>query len=149
MKKFRRYIPFLLICGGILAFSELCEAQNIMDKLQNNDQTSHFAQAIVEADLEQKFNASGPFTLFVPSNKKFASIPKIQQNNEQLILNHAFTGMATERSLKVMANVTCLSGKRLTINAKNNQVLVNSFRIISPNIKANNGVIHIIDGVIK
>ncbi|WP_138429640.1 fasciclin domain-containing protein [Fodinibius saliphilus] len=150
MEYLRRFITLSVCFVGIMAASELCEAQNIMDKMKQHEQAKHFARAIVETNLDQKLNDSGPYTLFVPSKKVFNSLNEAQKVNKQLILNHIFTGMATERSLKVMKNVTCLSGKKITIKSdSNNKMSVNSFRLLSSNIKASNGVIHIINGVIK
>lgn len=126
------------------------QAQTVMQKLKANGQTTEFARALEETGIDDRINKQGPFTLFAPSNNAFNSLSSIEKGNNNLLLNHIFTGMATERSLKAMSNVTCLSGRNLTLQNDNNQGLtINSIKIVNSNIKADNGVIHIIDGVIK
>ncbi|HKK46188.1 MAG TPA: fasciclin domain-containing protein [Balneolaceae bacterium] len=144
-------IPKLFFMAAFVLSFHAAKGQSIMQKLKSNNQTSHFAQALEKTDLSSKLNKSGPYTLFAPSNKAFDKLTSTQQENSQLLLNHIFTGMATERSLKAMTEVTCLSGKTIKLkDAKNGQsVSVDSYVIIAPNIRASNGVIHIINGVIK
>lgn len=138
------------VCFGLCLIVESSFGQNVVDKLKTHTQTNNFAEAIENSSLNSKLRSSGPFTLFVPSNEAFAQLTFNQKSSTNLLLNHVFTGFATERSLKVMSEVTCLSGQTVTLNVNSNQSLsVNTFSILESNIKADNGVIHIIDGVIK
>ncbi len=139
----------LLLCVALFWVVNTGYGQNVVDKLKLNKQANHFGQALEDANLDKKLSESGPFTLFAPSNEAFDALSSGQKSNTKLILNHVFTGMATERSLKVMSDVTCLSGRTITITEQNGQLTVDSMTILSSNIKAENGVIHIIDGVIE
>jgi len=139
----------LLLCLGLLWTVNIGYGQNIIEKLKSSKQANHFGQALEDVNFSNKLSGSGPFTLFAPTNKAFDALSSGQKSNTDLILNHILTGMATERSLKVMTDVTCLSGRTISITEKNGQLTVDSIQILSSNIKANNGVIHIIDGVIK
>ncbi len=147
--KTRKIVRLSFLIGFISCFT-VAEAQTIIQKLQSNQQTSHFARALIDSDLDQKLNQSGPFTLFAPSNSAFDKLSSGQQTNSKLLLNHIFMGMATERSLKAMSEVTCLSGITVTIQTNNQDRLsINKLRIAESNIRASNGVIHIINGVIE
>lgn len=140
----------LSIMIGFISVFTAAEAQTVIQKLQSNRQTSHFARALTESDLDAKLNDNGPYTLFAPSNSAFDKLSSAQQTNNNLLLNHVFTGMATERSLKAMSEVTCLSGLTISIKTDSrNQLSVNKVRVVSSNIRASNGVIHIIEGVIQ
>jgi uncharacterized surface protein with fasciclin (FAS1) repeats len=150
MKSYRKNITSFLITVGLTFTVISVQAQTVMQKLKANNQTTEFARALEDADIDNRINQKGPFTLFAPSNDAFNNLSSIERGNNELLLNHIFTGMATERSLKAMSNVTCLSGRNLTLQEDNEQGLtINSIRIVTSNIKAENGVIHIIDGVIK
>lgn len=134
----------------ILATCSTANAQTILEKLKSNNQTTQFASALENAGIDERLNGSGPFTIFAPTNKAFSDISAGQQSDSNLLLNHVLTGMATERSLRAMSDITCLSGEKITIqNKTGNNLMINSNRIISANIKASNGVIHIINGVIQ
>lgn len=138
----------LVLLSGVVLTVNLAQAQKIMDELKKNKQTNNFAAAIEKANLQDKLNEPGPFTLFAPSNEAFDKLTSSQKINQNLLLNHIFTGMATERSLKAMSDITCLSGRTIKVGHAQ-RLSVDNFAIIESNIRAQNGVIHIIDGVIK
>lgn len=143
----RNIILFVLTVGLVLLFLP-SQAQTVMDKLKSNSQTTEFAEALENANIDNRLNQSGPFTLFAPSNGAFNSLSAREKGSNTLLLNHIFMGMATERSLKAMSEVTCLSGRNLTID-NGSEMSIDNTRIVTSNIKAKNGVIHIIDGVIR
>lgn len=149
-KQIKNIIRRLLFILALTIIIVPARAQTVMQKLKTLSETNHFAQALEDANLNTRLNQSGPFTVFAPSNSAFDKLSARQKTNNQVLLNHIFTGMATERSLKLMSDITCLSGQTIKIqNRSGNNISVNSFTVISSNIKVNNGVIHIIDGVIK
>lgn len=148
MKNYRRdIIPVLVTATLLLSFAS-AQGQNVMQKLKSNTETSEFAKALEQTNIDDRLNGSGPFTLFAPSNSAFNSLSSVQKNNNNLLLNHIFTGLATKRSLSVMSEVTCLSGENLKIDSNGQDISINEVRIVEANIKADNGVIHIISGVI-
>lgn len=143
-----KILGLVLALSFLLIFSNI-QAQSIVDKLKSNSQTTQFAQALENAGINERLNESGPFTVFAPTNTAFDELSLGQKSDSNLLLNHILTGMATERSLRAMSDITCLSGQTITIQNQNNSNLaIESNQISVSNIKANNGVIHIIDGVI-
>lgn len=148
MKRIKKIFGLALVLSFIIAFSDI-QAQSILEKLKSNGQTTQFAQALENEGISERLNESGPFTVFAPTNSAFDELSLGQKSNSNLLLNHILTGMATERSLRAMSDITCLSGQTITIQNQNGSNLaIESNRISVSNIKANNGVIHIIDGVI-
>lgn len=149
MKYFPKIFRFALTLSLLMAFSEV-HAQSILEKLKANSQTTEFAQALEDTGVDSRINQSGPFTVFAPSNEAFNELSVGQKSDSNLLLNHILTGMATERSLRAMSDITCLSGKTISVQNKNSSNLtIETNRISISNIKASNGVIHIIDGVIE
>lgn len=124
-------------------------AQTVMNVLESNSQTTAFAQALEQVGLTERFTNSGPFTVFAPSNQAFNNLPEWQQTDESILLNHFFTGRATARRLSVMNNVTVLSGETVNVSGDIGNLSVGSYEVLDANIRANNGVIHIINGVIR
>lgn len=150
MTNFKKgFIALVFSIGLVLIFLPV-QAQTVLDKLKSNSQTTEFAKALESTNIDERINKSGPFTLFAPSNSAFNRLSMLEKENNDLLLNHIFMGMATERSLKAMSEVTCLSGKNLSIqNGSGQDISINDIQIVTTNLKADNGVIHIIDGVIK
>lgn len=141
-------ISILFLFCSLWAF-DFSQAQSVIEVLQNNTQTTAFVNALEESNIDDKLADSGPFTIFAPTNQVFNNLPAWQKTDPNILLNHIFTGLATVRSLRVMTNVTCLSGKTITITEINGNLSVASHDILQNNIRASNGVIHIIDGVIR
>lgn len=149
--RYKKSLGFLFVCL-ILSNTNIdtIQAQSVLDVLKNNSQTSAFAAAIDEAGLAERLSQDGPYTLFVPSNKAFDNLTSDEKNNSNLLLNHIITGTATERSLKHISNMTCLSGITIeVVEMDNNSISVQDYPLIKSNIRADNGIVHIIGGVIK
>ena len=149
MKNSQKIFRLALTLSFLVALSDV-QAQSILEKLQSNTQTTQFAQALERTGVDGRLNGSGPFTVFAPTNSAFEELSIGQKSDANLLLNHILTGMATERSLRAMSDITCLSGQTISIQNKNGKNLaIESNRIRVSNIRASNGVIHIIDGVIE
>jgi uncharacterized surface protein with fasciclin (FAS1) repeats len=147
--KFLIKIFGLTLALSFFVFLSEGQAQTILEKLNSNSQTSQFAKALESSGAAEQLKQSGPFTVFAPTNSAFNNLSSGQRSNRSLLLNHILTGMATERSLRAMSDITCLSGKTISIqNQSGSTLTIESNRITQSNIKARNGVIHIIDGVI-
>jgi|SRR5699024_602820 len=123
--------------------------QNVLQKIQNEPQLSAFAAALTNAGLKAKLTSGGPFTVFAPSNNAFNSLAPNKKSKKGLLLNHIITGNATKRSLKYMDHIISLSGNSIDIKKNNSTLTVQNHSLVKSNIDADNGVIHIIDGVIN
>lgn len=146
--KFSKIFGLAFALSLLVTFSDV-QAQSILDKLKSNSQTTQFAQALDDAGINDRLSQAGPFTVFAPTNSAFNELSMGQKSDSNLLLNHILTGMATERSLRAMSDITCLSGQTISVQNQNgNNMTIESNRITVSNIKASNGVIHIIDGVI-
>lgn len=149
-------IKYRNLLGAILLFLFLgnitcVQAQTVLETLKNNRQTSQFAAAIERTGLNDRFNQkNASFTVFAPSNSAFNRLSASEKNSSQVLLNHVITGTATKRSLQYMSNITCLSGLTVEVaQMDDNSLEIQDYSIIQSNIRADNGVIHVIDGVIQ
>lgn len=143
-----------LICLLILLFTiPLCSnGQSVMSVLKNNSEVSSFVSAIEKTQLNETFSNSGTYTIFAPTNEAFDKAVTSRQSSDSrlrsFLLNHIMTGWATEKNLKIMSSSTSLGGIQLNFTGSN-PMQVNNSEITTPNIRASNGVIHIIDGVLE
>jgi len=99
----------------------------------------------------------GPFTLFAPTDDAFAALPEgtvdsllLPENKDQLIAiltYHVVPGkvMSTDLSNEMMA--TTVQGGDVTIMTEGG-VMVQNASVVTADVEASNGVIHIIDKVI-
>ncbi|KAJ4294117.1 hypothetical protein N0V90_007807 [Kalmusia sp. IMI 367209] len=119
----------------------------------NSTGLSTLQTLLTHANLSNTFTNSKSVTIFTPSDEAFAAAgsntntttPELQN----LLLNHIvpdFKGYLPE--LKDGANYTTMAGSKLTITVRNNAYFVNGARITSPNTITDNGVAHVINGVL-
>jgi uncharacterized surface protein with fasciclin (FAS1) repeats len=114
--------------------------------------------AVTAADLGATLKGAGPFTVFAPSDDAFAKLPAgtvdelIKPENKaklaSILTFHVVPGkvMAADVAGKTM-KVKTVQGAELDIDATNG-VTVNGAKVVSADIEATNGVIHVIDSVI-
>jgi uncharacterized surface protein with fasciclin (FAS1) repeats len=150
MEKSYKIFGFLVF--GILFIGiQSIAAQSVFETLKSNGQTSEFAAALENAGLDDRLSGnSGSFTVFAPSNNAFAQVDDKLKTDSNFLLNHIITGSATKRSLQHMSQVTCLSGITIEIvKMDNGSLSIENYPLEQSNIRAGNGVIHIINGVIQ
>jgi uncharacterized surface protein with fasciclin (FAS1) repeats len=116
-------------------------------------------QALTAAGLVETLKGEGPFTVFAPTDEAFAALPEgtlaellKPENKEQLVkilTYHVVPGEAVASSLKD-GEVQTVEGAAVTvkIDPAKQEVMVNDAKVITPDVTASNGVIHVIDKVI-
>ncbi len=112
--------------------------------------------AVQAADLVAQLRSSGPFTVFAPTDEAFAKIPKADLDAlikdkaklSKVLLHHVFVGNAGAGILAMLKDLSVADGGRLSILSANGSLRVGGALVISPDVKASNGVIHVIDTVL-
>merc|ERR1712106_548271 len=115
---------------------------------------------VVKAGLADTVSNSGPFTIFAPTNEAFAALdPALVQtlvNNpnqlKSVLLYHVVSGEVYSSGLSNNLQATSVEGSKLRVNLYKNHhsgvATVNGARIVKADVKASNGVVHVIDKVI-
>jgi uncharacterized surface protein with fasciclin (FAS1) repeats len=111
--------------------------------------------AIEAAGLETVLTEEGPFTVFAPTDEAFAKLPEgtvesLLADKEaltQVLLYHVVSGSVMSSDVVELTSAEMLNGQKVRIDAKDG-VHVNDARVIKTDIKAKNGVIHVIDTVL-
>lgn len=113
--------------------------------------------ALAAAGLIQTLQSEGPFTVFAPTDAAFAKVPQqtldnlLQPENKQrltaILTYHVVPGKVTSHEVIAMNSATTLLGEKLNIS-KQDGVKINEAKMIVTDVKATNGVIHVIDSVL-
>lgn len=130
--------------------------EKIIDVLKADTNFYTFVQMLKATGIYEKLAGKGPFTVFIPNNDAFGRIPSDQlteiMNHPKImkdVLNyHIIYGEYDSNKLSKEKVVTTLLGQDLEITS-NDKILINKATIIKSDISASNGIIHIIDRVIK
>lgn len=115
------------------------------------------AAALKAADLVEALKGKGPFTVFAPTDEAFAKLPAgtveslLKPENKaklQSILKfHVVSGEVLAKDVKTGA-VATLDGQRAELKAADGAVTIEGATVTAADVKASNGVIHVIDSVI-
>jgi len=116
------------------------------------------AAALNAAGLVETLKGAGPFTVFAPTDEAFAKLPAgtvetllKPENREQLIAvltYHVVPGRAEAKDVLSRPAWTTVNGQRVEISTKDGKAMVDGATIVATDVKASNGVIHVIDSVI-
>ena len=114
------------------------------------------ATALTEASLIETLKGKGPFTVFAPTDEAFAKVPKADLDNllkdkerlTNVLLYHVVAGKVMSADVVKLKSAKTVEGSAVKITLKGKTVMVDSAKVIAVDIKASNGVIHVIDSVI-
>ena len=160
MKLFKSTIALLAI--SVLTFAPVNDANaqssDIVSIAVGNDNFSTLVTALQTAGLVETLQGDGPFTVFAPTNEAFAALPEgtlesllMEENRDQLIqilTYHVVPGKVMSGDLSDGMMAETVEGSSVEISISNNGVSVDGASVVTADIEATNGVIHVIDSVI-
>ncbi|MBF9045535.1 fasciclin domain-containing protein [Rhodobacterales bacterium LSUCC0031] len=151
---------FALAATTILAapaFAAGHSGKNIVETAIEAGGFTTLVAAVAAADLVETLSGEGPFTVFAPTDEAFAALPAgtvesllLPENRDQLIAiltYHVVPGAVMSTDLTDGMTAVTVQGAEITIDLDNG-VMVNDANVVSADIAATNGVIHVIDKVI-
>ena len=110
------------------------------------------------AGITDALTGSKPLTVLAPTDKAFAALPKgtvetllKPENKDKLkaiLLYHVIPGSVSAGDALNAKAAKTLGGQKVNFAIKNGKFAVNESNILSTDIKADNGVIHVIDQVL-
>ncbi|MEP3330285.1 fasciclin domain-containing protein [Sedimentitalea sp.] len=132
-------------------------SKDIVDTAIGADDFNTLVAAVQAAGLVDTLKGEGPFTVFAPTDAAFAALPEgavemllKPENKDQLVAiltYHVVAGKVMSGDLSDNMAATTVQGSDIMIDLDNG-VMVNDATVVSADIEADNGVIHIIDKVI-
>jgi uncharacterized surface protein with fasciclin (FAS1) repeats len=113
--------------------------------------------AATAAGLVDTLKGPGPFTVLAPTDEAFAALPagtldgllKDPEALKQILLYHVIAGTVTSDQIVKLTSADSVAGPAIKIAVKDGKVVLNdSATVVTPDVMASNGVIHVIDQVI-
>ena len=113
--------------------------------------------AATAAGLVETLQGKGPFTVFAPTDAAFAALPagtldgllKDPAALKKILLYHVVSGSVTSDKVVGLTSADSVEGSPIAISVKDGTVYLNgSAKVVTPDVMASNGVIHVIDQVI-
>jgi uncharacterized surface protein with fasciclin (FAS1) repeats len=147
-------------------------AGNVIETMQGVSSSGQFeieafAKAVEAAGLADVLEGAGPYTIFAPTDEAFQSLKigglepggPAQSPEEQLqsadqarlaeiLKQYIVEGKMPMDQLMEQEKLETLQGAALDVSTAKGGVLVNEIEVLKPDIMADNGVIHIIGGLL-
>ena len=129
----------------------------VVDIALSNGDFSMLVSLLQKADLVGALQGEGPFTVFAPTNAAFekllaalnisASDLMNQPDLAKVLLYHVVSGNVMSTDLSDGLKAPTLNGESVEFDLSSG-VMVNQSNVVSADIKAGNGVVHVIDTVL-
>jgi uncharacterized surface protein with fasciclin (FAS1) repeats len=128
---------------------------DIVDTAINAGSFSTLVSAVQAAGLVETLKGAGPFTVFAPTDEAFAKLPagtvegllKDLPKLKQILTYHVVSGKVMAADVVKLTSAKTVEGSDVKIDASNG-VKVNNATVVTPDVAADNGVIHVIDTVL-
>lgn len=129
---------------------------NIVETAESTGTFTTLLAAAEAAGLVDTLANGGPFTVFAPTDEAFDKLPEgtvegLLEDEEQLkqiLTYHVVEGQVLAEDVVTLTEATTLQGSDVQISVVNSAVRINDATVVTPDVMASNGVIHVIDTVL-
>lgn len=132
--------------------------KDIVDTAVAAGQFTTLAAALEAAGLVATLKGDGPYTVFAPTDAAFGKLPAgtvesllKPENKEKLtaiLTYHVVSGSVTAADVVKLDEAATVNGATIAIAVEGEAVKINDATVTAADIKASNGVIHVIDSVL-
>ena len=158
MRPIRNLVVAAAISASALLATSQAFAADIIDTAVAAGNFKTLAAALQAAGLVDTLKGAGPFTVFAPTDEAFAKLPAgtvedllKPENKAKLVSILTYHVVAGKVMAADVAGKTTMAksveGSEIEINGMDG-VMVDGAKVVTADIAADNGVIHVIDAVI-
>jgi transforming growth factor-beta-induced protein len=129
---------------------------NIAEIVAGDVRLTMWLAVLKAAGLDKVLSGEGPFTIFAPTDEAFAKLAKGTLRQwlldkvvlKQVLLYHVASGRLSLSELVRLRSVHTLVDRPLRVFAEDGALKLNEAAVLSCDIEASNGMIHIIDSIL-
>jgi uncharacterized surface protein with fasciclin (FAS1) repeats len=129
---------------------------NIVETAVGAGRFDTLVSLVQSAGLAQTLSGAGPYTVFAPTDKAFKKVPaetlealgNDRRALRRVLLYHVASGRYPAARVVNKRSIQTLAGPRLEVRVRKNVVRVGGARVVTPDVRASNGVIHAINRVL-
>jgi uncharacterized surface protein with fasciclin (FAS1) repeats len=149
-------IMALGIFGGSAMAAAHGDKKDIVDTAVEAGSFTTLVAAVQAADLVETLKGDGPFTVFAPTDEAFAALgttvedllkPENKDKLVAVLTYHVIAGSVMAGDLVDDSTPATVQGSMVTIDLDNGP-MVNDANVVTADVEASNGVIHVIDKVL-
>jgi len=131
--------------------------QKSQEVVVNDNGTLRNTFVWVKAGLADTLSNSGPYTVFAPTDAAFAKVPKktltaLGKNKKalkQVLLYHVVKGSVPAKKVVKLKSAKTVEGSKVRIKVRKGNVYLNrTTKVTAVDVRASNGIIHVINKVL-
>lgn len=155
---FKTFICMLGFAGLSSGSMSAAEKKDIVDTAVAAGSFKTLAAALGAAGLVDTLKGTGPFTVFAPTDEAFEKLPAgtvemlLKPENKAKLVDiltyHVVAGEVPAAAAMKLKDATALNKKVIKLEVKDGALYLNASRVTTADVKASNGIIHIIDAVL-
>lgn len=134
------------------------QGKDIVDTAVGAGQFKTLAAALGAAGLVETLKGAGPFTVFAPTDAAFAKLPAgtvemlLKPENKAkltaILTYHVVAGKVMAADVVKVTSAKTVQGGSVAVKATGGKVTIDAANVVTTDIAASNGVIHVIDTVL-
>jgi uncharacterized surface protein with fasciclin (FAS1) repeats len=134
------------------------QGKDIVDTAVAAGQFKTLAAALGAAGLVDTLKGAGPFTVFAPTDAAFAKLPAgtvemlLKPENKAkltaILTYHVVAGKVMAADVVKVTSAKTLQGGSVAVKVTGGKVTIDAANVVTTDIAASNGVIHVIDTVL-
>ena len=152
----RRLVILAAIFAAFAPGTAAAQEKDIVDIASGDSRFDTLTSLLDQAGLVDTLKQKGPYTVFAPTDRAFAMVPKatldaLAQDPDQLravLTYHVSKRKLTAAKVVKRKSIKTLNGQRLRVRVRKDKVFVNRARVTTADVEASNGVIHVINKVL-
>jgi uncharacterized surface protein with fasciclin (FAS1) repeats len=153
--QFKKFALSLVAPLALASFAFAAD-KDIVDTAVGAGSFKTLVSLVQKAELVDTLKGKGPFTVLAPSDKAFAKLPKALVEKivgdkkllTSILTYHVIAGNVMSTDLKNGLKAKTVQGEMVKVSIKGKGVKFNKSTVEAADIKASNGVIHVIDTVL-
>lgn len=134
------------------------QGKDIVDTAVGAGQFKTLAAALQAAGLVETLKGKGPFTVFAPTDAAFAKLPAgtveslLKPENKAkltaILTYHVVAGKVMAADVVKVTSAKTVQGGAVAVKVTGGKVSIDAANVVTTDITASNGVIHVIDTVL-
>jgi uncharacterized surface protein with fasciclin (FAS1) repeats len=149
-------VAALALTAGAPADTSRAPRKDIVETAVSAGKFKTLASLLKKAGLVKTLEGKGPYTVFAPTDAAFAKVPKAtlaklarsKTKLRSVLLLHVADGRLTAAKVTKRRSIKTLNGQRLRVRVRGGKVFVGGARVVTADVTASNGVIHVINQVL-
>ncbi len=157
MKKIGIIAVTLLISAATAVAGNYGNKKDIVEVASSTQGFETLVAAVKAGGLVETLQGEGPFTVFAPTDEAFEKLapgtvemllkPENKEKLVEILTYHVIPAKVLAEDVKP-GSVATVEGDEIEIAMNGDTVMVNNAKVTATDVKASNGVIHVIDTVL-